>query len=306
MAGEQMIPQDLLPPIAFTTFQTVRELPQASAASGLVFRMKAPQSGADCVFKLITVPLRTEEEISNSIQAIRSVWGGTGAHDNIVTFFDCDYDRSTSRFVIVTEWMDGLSLFDHMGTQLPEAIVGGIASQTLHGLAHLHKKLHTAHRDLKPSNILLNSAGQAKITDLGQGRQLDSTMDQAGTYVGSQVYMSPERLQGVSYTSNCDVWSLGLIALECAMGRYPYLEEGQAKDDIAGIIFSIEDSPPPRLDVAGYSTQARDFCDKCLVQLKERRPHSIQLLEDPWVQAHAAAHSLPHIAAWVQAKIASG
>jgi mitogen-activated protein kinase kinase 1 len=33
--------------------------------------------------------------------------------------------------------------------------------------------------------------------------------------------MSPERLKGDPYTSDTDLWSLGLTLLECAMGKYP-------------------------------------------------------------------------------------
>eukprot|EP00961_Rhodomonas_salina_P212280 2866411-Rhodomonas_salina.2 len=39
------LPPDLQAPINFPAFHTVRELPQARAASGMVYRMKAPQTG---------------------------------------------------------------------------------------------------------------------------------------------------------------------------------------------------------------------------------------------------------------------
>lgn len=38
---------------------------------------------------------------------------------------------------------------------------------------------------------------------------------------------SPERIRGDSYTFNTDVWSLGLLVLECAQGRYPYPPQQQ-------------------------------------------------------------------------------
>jgi hypothetical protein len=45
--------------------------------------------------------------------------------------------------------------------------------------------------------------------------------------VGTVTYMSPERIRGDSYGLNTDVWSLGLLVLECAVGRYPYPPQQQ-------------------------------------------------------------------------------
>jgi len=33
--------------------------------------------------------------------------------------------------------------------------------------------------------------------------------------------MSPERLKGEPYSNNTDIWSLGLMLLECKIGRNP-------------------------------------------------------------------------------------
>lgn len=43
----------------------------------------------------------------------------------------------------------------------------------------------------------------------------------AHSFVGTAVYMSPERLQGEPYGSSADVWSLGLTLLTLAIGKYP-------------------------------------------------------------------------------------
>jgi serine/threonine protein kinase len=36
--------------------------------------------------------------------------------------------------------------------------------------------------------------------------------------------MSPERLKGDMYRSDTDIWSLGIVLVECAFGKYPYNE----------------------------------------------------------------------------------
>lgn len=50
---------------------------------------------------------------------------------------------------------------------LPEGVVARIAADVLDGLAWLHRDRRMVHLDIKPGNILLNSAGEPKITDFG-------------------------------------------------------------------------------------------------------------------------------------------
>ena len=78
------------------------------------------------------------------------------------------------------------------------------------------------HRDIKPSNLLLNSKGQIKIADFGVSGKMLHTNDSKSSWVGTLMYMSPERFRGEHYNSNTDIWSLGLTIMECALGHYPY------------------------------------------------------------------------------------
>jgi len=94
------------------------------------------------------------------------------------------------------------------------------------GLAYLHKTLKIIHRDIKPANILINEKGQVKIADLGICGKIENTMDSRKTWVGTVGYMSPERLKGEAYTNNTDIWSLGLLLLECKLGWNPLTKGG--------------------------------------------------------------------------------
>jgi serine/threonine protein kinase len=49
------------------------------------------------------------------------------------------------------------------------------------------------HRDFKPCNLLVDHSGRVKITDLGVAAELDSSMVKCTTFVGTFLYMSPER-----------------------------------------------------------------------------------------------------------------
>jgi hypothetical protein len=78
------------------------------------------------------------------------------------------------------------------------------------------------HRDIKPSNILLVEYGtstfrtRARLTDFGIALDTASarlTADQSTT--GTAAYLSPEQARRLEVTSASDVYSLGLVLLQC-------------------------------------------------------------------------------------------
>ncbi|PFH36326.1 hypothetical protein BESB_045180 [Besnoitia besnoiti] len=76
---------------------------------------------------------------------------------------------------------------------VPESILKLIAFQILEGLAFLHQH-RCLHRDIKPQNILVNKEGIVKVGDFGISRFVDLEKQEALTFVGTELYMSPERL----------------------------------------------------------------------------------------------------------------
>merc|ERR1711939_574084 len=101
------------------------------------------------------------------------------------------------------------------------------------------------HRDIKPGNILFSSAGFVKLGDFGITKTLHNTLPglakEASTYVGTSLYMSPERLQGKMYNFTSDVWSVGVMAIELALGKYPYDTTG----GLYALMSRVIESPPP-------------------------------------------------------------
>ena len=51
---------------------------------------------------------------------------------------------------------------------------------------------------------------------------MQSAIDLTQTMVGSPIYMAPEVLKGMSYTTKADIWSLGVVLYEMLFGICPY------------------------------------------------------------------------------------
>ncbi len=104
-------------------------------------------------------------------------------------------------------------------------------------------KAHQAgivHRDLKPENVFLvwdaeENADVTKVVDFGIAKFADhSTMTSAtrtGSVLGTPFYMSPEQARGLrSVDHRSDLWSVGVIAYQCLVGRMPF--HGESVGDL--------------------------------------------------------------------------
>lgn len=135
----------------------------------------------------------------------------------IVGYYDV-YCEDMNVYVCL-EYMDNGSLQDQLdkNIKLSEPAVAAIAYQSLSGLAFLNEK-KIIHRDLKPANILLNKKGEVKLSDFGTAKDEDI----GHTFLGTIMFMSPERIQGKEHSFSTDIWSLGIIIYQIATGKYPY------------------------------------------------------------------------------------
>ncbi|PFH49953.1 hypothetical protein AMATHDRAFT_62073 [Amanita thiersii Skay4041] len=119
-------------------------------------------------------------------------------------------------------------------------IVGKVALAVLEGLTYLYDVHRIIHRDIKPSNILCNSRGEIKICDFGVSGELINSI--ADTFVGTSIYMSPERIKGAQYTVKSDLWSLGITLIELALGRFPFSESSDTDSEFSDLEGTISPS----------------------------------------------------------------
>lgn len=188
---------------------------------------------------------------------------------------------------IALEYMD-LGSIDNIqkkcAARVPEQFLAYMLREVITGLHVLHTVRNQLHRDIKPGNILFNSLGSVKLGDFGISKTLQDTMPglykEASTYIGTSLYMSPERLQGKKYNFNSDIWSVGIMAIELATGKYPYDTTG----GLYALMSRVIENPPPVPEPGPeYSPAFCDFLRVSLILDPAQRPMAHQLLEHPYL-----------------------
>lgn len=64
-----------------------------------------------------------------------------------------------------------------------------------------------------------------KLGDFGIARVLNRTAEKAKTMVGTPYYLSPEIIEGKTYSFASDIWSLGVILYEMCALKPPFNSE---------------------------------------------------------------------------------
>lgn len=77
-------------------------------------------------------------------------------------------------------------------------------------------------------------AVSVKIADFGISKVIDERDSPARTFIGTIVYMSPERITGESvYSYPSDIWSFGLAMITVANGYFPYSKTAHNKQSVS-------------------------------------------------------------------------
>jgi hypothetical protein len=143
-------------------------------------------------------------------------------HPNICTLYDVGPDY------LVMELVEGETLAARLaGGALPEDVVVRYGTQVADGLAAAHARSIT-HRDLKPGNVMVTRTG-VKLLDFGlakfTGAVADTTVLTEGV-VGTPAYMAPEQLAGRPVDARTDIFALGLVLHEMAVGKRALVAHG--------------------------------------------------------------------------------
>ena len=87
------------------------------------------------------------------------------------------------------------------------------------------------HRDVKPANVLLTTdePEHAYLTDFGVSKRVGvSRLTNAGQWVGTLDYLSPEQIRGEEVGPAADTYMLAGLLYHCLTGTPPFVRDSQA------------------------------------------------------------------------------
>ncbi|GMM57640.1 hypothetical protein DAKH74_042560 [Maudiozyma humilis] len=156
-------------------------------------------------------------------------------HANVVSIHEA-LDSPHVTFIVMDYYRRDLftSIVDDQHFAADGQLIKRVFLQICSALQYCHDQ-GVAHCDIKPENLLLDEHDNVYLCDFG----LSSTDRwlKPNVSVGSPYYMAPERLcvdanlAGEFPTASSDIWSLGIILINLACMRNPWLK-AHKRDDI--------------------------------------------------------------------------
>ncbi|XP_075654595.1 CDPK-related kinase 5 [Castanea sativa] len=218
------------------------------------------------------------EDVRREVKMLRALTG----HNNLIQFYDAYEDHDN--VYIVMELCEGGELLDRIlsrGGKYTEDDAKVVMIQILNVVAFCHLQ-GVVHRDLKPENFLFKSKdenSQLKAIDFGLSDFVKPDQ-KLNDIVGSAYYVAPEVLHR-SYSTEADVWSIGVIAYILLCGSRPFWS--RTESGIFRTVLKADpsfDEPPwPSL-----SAEAKDFVKRLLNKDPRKRMTAAQALCHPWIK----------------------
>lgn len=221
-----------------------------------------------------------EHSMRRELKILRKV-----KHPNVIKIYE--FFKTRTRIYIFMD-LAAASVASHLeATEEPASEqtarnwFGGISN----AIAYLHQ-IEIAHRDLKNDNILIDSNGQAKLTDFGFScftyDHRKKTPILSNTSCGTKAYVAPEVFNPPYNAKYADVWSLGICLYECVTLLQPF------RDDLPVQVFVKRQMETGLVIPKNYRTKLNPMLQDLLRKMIEpdvnKRLRSEAIMVHPWMR----------------------
>lgn len=199
-----------------------------SGAMANVYRAKDEFLEREVAVKIVTRPRGTDAP--HDAEAELKVLARLN-HHSLVALLDAGVDKTQPgrpRVYLVMELVEGPDLKRRLADgPLRPRHAAQIGHDLADALAYIHES-GVIHRDVKPGNIMIfdyhHDAARmhAKLTDFGIALIADQPEAPDGGFLGTAGYLSPEQARAEHVGPPSDVYSLGLVLLECLTGQQAF------------------------------------------------------------------------------------
>ena len=206
-------------------YRTTELIGSGGAAS--VYRAVDENLGREVAVKLFNATVNGDDETRRQQTEMQLL--ATLNHPGLVTLLDAgvnvDAEGRTASYLVM-ELVDGPDLRGKLKEgPLSSPATAALGADLADALNFVHSN-GVIHRDVKPANILLfpqedqDTRLYPRLTDFGIARMVEATVATAhGATIGTANYLSPEQAQGAAVDPRTDIYSLGLVLLECLTGE---------------------------------------------------------------------------------------
>jgi Protein kinase domain len=188
---------------------------------GVVYRATELALGRPVALKLLAGDRAGDPDFRERFQR-ESRMAAAIDHPNVIPVYGAG--EEDGRLYLVMRYVAGTDLQEELRRErkLEPERAAAIVAQIAAGLDAAHAA-GLVHRDVKPANVLL-SGEHAYLSDFGLTRLVgsDTELTEAGRWIGTVDYCSPEQLQGERTDARSDVYALGCVLFSALTGHTPF------------------------------------------------------------------------------------
>ena len=219
-------------------YEIIEEIGKGGMAT--VYRAYQPTVGRFVAVKVIHRAIAADSVASERFQREARLVARL-EHPHLLPIYDFDGEHDPP--YIVMRLLEGGTLKDALENgPIPPADAAHMLRQVGSALDYAHRQ-GVIHRDIKPSNVMIDTEGNAFLTDFGIARssEVGEGLTQSGFAVGTPSYMSPEQGMGLpTVSSRSDIYSLGVLLYQLLTGELPF-----TGDTPLAVIMQHIQTPPP-------------------------------------------------------------